>query len=75
MKKVACAALLAFAFAVPAAAQESDAVKARKQGGQTQTAVKASKQKAKEGQDCDANRAGVRCSRPKPKKVWFWGKA
>jgi hypothetical protein len=73
MKKVACAALLAFAFAVPAAAKDSGAVKARKEGGQT--TVKASKQKAKEGQDCDTNRAGVRCSRPKPKKVWFWGKA
>ena len=73
MKKVACAALLAFAFAVPATAQESNTVKAQKEGGQT--AEKASKQKARTGQDCDTNRAGVRCSRPKPKKVWFWGKA
>ena len=73
MKKVACAALLAFAFAVPAAAQDSGAVKAQKEGGQTNE--KAAKQKAKEGQDCDTNRAGVRCSRPKPKKVWLWGKA
>ena len=73
MKKVACAALLAFAFAVPAVAKDSGTVKAQKEGGQTN--VKASKQKAKDGQDCDTNRAGVRCSRPKPKKVWFWGKA
>ena len=73
MKKVACAALLAFAFVVPVAAQESSTVKAQRAGGQTN--VKASKQKAKDGQDCDTNRAGVRCSRPKPKKVWFWGKA
>jgi hypothetical protein len=73
MKRVACAALLAFAFAVPATAKESDKVKAQKEGGQT--TAKASKQKAGEGQDCDTNRAGVRCSRPKPKKVWFWGKA
>lgn len=73
MKKVACAALLAFAFAVPAAAQDSGTVKAQKEGGQT--AEKASKQKARTGQDCDTNRAGVRCSRPKPKKVWLWGKA
>ena len=73
MKKVVCAALLAFACAVPATAQESGTVKAQKAGGQT--AEKAAKQKAKTGQDCDTNRAGVRCSRPKPKKVWFWGKA
>lgn len=71
MKKLACAVLLA--FAVPALAQESDTVKAQKEGGRT--IEKAAKQKAKEGQDCDTNRAGVRCSRPKPRKVWFWGKA
>jgi opacity protein-like surface antigen len=73
MKKFACAALLAFAFAVPAVAKDSDTAKAQREGGQT--AEKASKQKARTGQDCDTNRAGVRCSRPKPKKVWFWGKA
>ncbi|MET0650556.1 MAG: hypothetical protein ABW208_28440 [Pyrinomonadaceae bacterium] len=72
MKRLTCAALLAFAFAVPAGyAQDSSSTK--KEAGQT--TEKASKQKAKEGQDCDTNRAGVRCSRPKPKKVWFWGKA
>ena len=74
MKKLACVVLLASAFAVPATAQESNAAKAQKQGGQTAT-EKAAKQKARDGQDCDTNRAGVRCSRPKPKKVWFWGKA
>ena len=73
MKRLASAALLAFVFAIPATAQDSDAPKAQKEGGRT--TVKADKQKVKEGQDCDANRAGVRCSRPKPKKVWFWGKA
>ena len=73
MKKLACVLLLASAFAVPAAAQDSNAVKAQKEGAQT--SEKAAKQKAKEGQDCDTNRAGVRCSRPKPKKVWFWGKS
>lgn len=74
MRKLACAALLAFACVVPAAyAQDSGSTNARREGGQA--AEKSSKQKAKEGQDCDTNRAGVKCNRPKPKKVWFWGKA
>ncbi|MBV9924515.1 MAG: hypothetical protein JOZ96_05685 [Acidobacteria bacterium] len=73
MKRFACVALLASAFAVPAVAQESGSAKAQKES--VQAAEKAAKQKVKEGQDCDPNRAGVRCSRPKPKKVWFFGKA
>ena len=74
MKRLTCAALLAFAFAVPASfAQDSSPAQAQKEA--RQTTEKVAKQKAKEGQDCDTNRAGVRCSRPKPKKVWFWGKA
>ena len=74
MKRLTCAALLAFAFAVPASfAQNTGSARAQKGAGQT--AEKVAKQKVKEGQDCDTNRAGVRCSRPKPKKVWFWGKA
>jgi uncharacterized low-complexity protein len=74
MKRLTCAALLAFAFVVPASfAQDSGATKPQQEAGQM--TVKAAKQKAKEGQDCDTGRAGVRCSRPKPKKVWFWGKA
>ena len=74
MKRLTYAALLAAAFAVPAAyAQDSSSAKPQKEAGQM--TEKASKQKAREGQDCDTNRAGVRCSRPKPKKVWFWGKA
>lgn len=74
MKRLTCAALLAFAFVVvPAQAQDSGSAKTQKEAGQTGERV--SKQKTREGQDCDTNRAGVRCSRPKPKKVWFWGKA
>ena len=74
MKRLTCAALLTFAFVVPAAsAQDAGTARAQKEAGQA--TEKASKQKAKEGQDCETNRAGVRCSRPKPKKVWFWGKA
>jgi len=73
MRRFACAALLAFAFVVPASAQDSSSAKAQKGGGQA--AEKSAKQKAREGQDCDTNRAGVRCSRPKPRKVWFFGKA
>jgi uncharacterized low-complexity protein len=74
MKRLSCAALLAFAFVVvPGQAKDSGSARAQKDAGQT--AEKVARQKAKEGEDCDTNRAGVRCSRPKPKKVWFWGKA
>jgi hypothetical protein len=73
MKRFACVILLASAFAVPAVGQESDSAKAQKDS--VRVTEKAAKQKGKEGQDCDTNRAGVRCSRPKPKKVWFFGKA
>jgi hypothetical protein len=74
MKRFFCAALLASTFVVPATfAQGADSAKTQKAGAQA--TVKAEKQKSKEGQDCDTNRAGVRCSRPKPKKVWFFGKA
>ena len=72
MRRLTCVALLAAAFAVPAFAQDSGGDKARRDGGQA--TEKAAKQKVKEGQDCDPNRAGVRCNKPKPKKVWFWGK-
>jgi hypothetical protein len=74
MKRYVCAALLASTLLVPATlAQDAGSAQATKSNAQT--AVKAEKQKAKEGRDCDTNRAGVRCSRPKPKKVWFFGKA
>ena len=74
MKRFLCAALLASALIAPTAlAQDSGSAQAPKSNAQP--AAKAERQKAKEGQDCDTNRAGVRCSRPKPKKVWFWGKA
>ena len=74
MKRLSCAALLALAFAVPATfAQDSGTAKPQK--ASAQATEKASKQKSKEGTDCDATRAGVRCNKPKPKKVWFFGKA
>ena len=53
------------ALSVPAAAQTQQS-----QGKTAQADVKAKK----DGSDCSTQRAGVRCSRPKPKKVWFWGK-
>jgi len=74
MRKFFCTALLALAFFVPAvAAKDSGSVKAQKDGGQA--TEKAEKRKGKQGADCDPNRAGVRCSRPKPRKPWFFGKA
>ncbi|MET0624534.1 MAG: hypothetical protein ABW250_16260 [Pyrinomonadaceae bacterium] len=74
MKNFVCAALLTLALVVPATlAQDVGSSKAQK--ADVQASEKAAKQKVKEGADCDTSRAGVRCSRPKPKKVWFWGKA
>jgi len=74
MRKFLCTALLALAFFVPAAAaQDSGSVKAQKESGQA--TERAAKQRRKQGTDCDQNRAGVRCSRPKPRKPWFFGKA
>lgn len=74
MKRFLCAALLASTFVVPATfAQDAGSARAQKAGAQT--AEKVAKQKGKEGADCDTGRAGVRCNKPKPKKVWFWGKA
>ena len=74
MKRFFCTALLALAFSVPATvAQDSGQVKAQRDGGQA--TEKAAKQKGRQGTDCDPKRAGVRCSRPKPRKPWFFGKA
>jgi Ni/Co efflux regulator RcnB len=74
MKSLLCAVVIASTLLVPAAVAQ-DAGSAQAPKGGAQPAVKAEKPKVKEGQDCDTNRAGVRCNRPKPKKVWFWGKA
>ena len=74
MKSLLCVAVLASTLLVPAAVAQ-DAGSAQAPKGGAQPAVKSEKPRGKEGQDCDTNRAGVRCSRPKPKKVWFWGKA
>jgi uncharacterized low-complexity protein len=74
MRRLLCASLLASALFVPAAlAQDSGPARAQKDNAQA--TEKGAKQKAKEGADCDTGRAGVRCNKPKPKKVWFFGKA
>lgn len=74
MKRFLGAVLVASALLVPAAlAQSSEPAQALKSNAPR--TERASKQKSKEGQDCDTNRAGVRCNKPKPKKVWFFGKA
>lgn len=74
MKRFLCAALLASTFVVPSTfAQDAGSVKTQKTN--VQAAEKAAKQKGKEGADCDTSRAGVRCNKPRPKKVWFFGKA
>lgn len=74
MKRFLSAALLAAALFVPATlAQASGSAQAQKSN--VEPAAKSEKQKVREGQDCDTGRAGVRCNKPKPKKVWFFGKA
>jgi len=66
MRKLALILVLG-AVSVSAAAQTQ-------QQSQGKTAQPAAQVK-KDGSDCSPQKAGVRCSRPKPKKVWFWGKA
>ncbi len=82
MKKFFSTTLLAFAFAVSAsavAAQESGGAKLQKDkspAAATTTSTQKRQDKAQkgEGNDCSPQRAGVRCSRPKPKNPWFFGK-
>jgi Ni/Co efflux regulator RcnB len=82
MKKILSTALLSAAFALTTSAGAAHASdiegKLRKEKApavvteQTQT-TNATQQK-KGGTDCSPQRAGVRCSRPKPKKPWFFGR-
>jgi hypothetical protein len=80
MKKFFSTTLLAFAFAVSAsavAAQESGGAKLQKDkpaAATTSTQKRQDKAQKGEGNDCSPQRAGVRCSRPKPKNPWFFGK-
>ena len=78
MKKVFSTTLLAFAFTVPsAAAQEPSGAKAQKDkspAAATATQNPQAKTQKKDASDCSPQRAGVRCSRPKPKNPWFFGK-
>jgi hypothetical protein len=78
MRKVFSTTLLALAFAVSAsagAAQESSGAKVQKDKSAAAEGTQNSQDKArkKDGNDCSAQRAGVRCSRPKPKNPWFFG--
>jgi hypothetical protein len=80
MRKVFSTTLLAFAFAVSAAAgaaQEQSGAKPQKDKSTAAAAGTQNPQdkaRKKDGNDCSAQRAGVRCSRPKPKNPWFFGK-
>lgn len=77
MRKVFSTTLLALAFAVSAAAgvapelSSASAQKGKSPAAATGTPDKTQK---KDGSDCAPQRAGVRCSRPKPKNPWFFGK-
>jgi hypothetical protein len=79
MRKVFSTTLLAMAFTVSAsagAAQEPTGAKVQKDKSPAAAAgAQNSQDKAqkKDGSDCSPQRAGVRCSRPKPKKPWFFG--
>jgi hypothetical protein len=80
MRKVFSTTLLALAFAVSAsagAAQESSGAKVQKDKSPAAAAAGTQnpqdKARKRDGNDCSAQRAGVRCSRPKPKNPWFFG--
>lgn len=77
MRKVLSTVLLAFAVSASAgAAQEPSGAKVQKGKSTAATAAQTTQDKAQKGggSDCSEQRAGVRCSRPKPKKPWFFGK-
>ena len=76
MRKVFSTTLLALIFAVSAAAaQEPSGAKAQKDKSPAAAAQNSpTKTQKKDGSDCSPQRAGVRCSRPKPKNPWFFGK-
>lgn len=78
MRKVFSTTLLALAFAVSAsAAQEPSGAKVQKDkspAAATATQNSPTKTQKKDGSDCSPQRAGVRCSRPKPRNPWFFGK-
>jgi hypothetical protein len=81
MKKIFSTALLAAAFALTASAgaahASGDEGKARREqtpAAASETGQATNAAQKKNGTDCSPQRAGVRCSRPKPKKPWFFGK-
>lgn len=79
LKAVMLAATLCSATTV-AAAQTDGAGKDAPQAGRARTVVEAvdarqqPRAEGKAGADCEPKRAGTRCSRPKPRKPWFFGK-
>lgn len=80
MRKSSGIVLLAIAFAVSApsapAQSSNDASKTQtsKSSSASENATRPSdKAQKKAGGDCSPQRAGVRCSRPKPRKPWFFG--
>ncbi len=78
MRKVFSTTLLALAVSASVgAAQEPSGAKLQKgKSPAAATGAQNPQDKAQkgEGNDCSPQRAGVRCSRPKPKKPWFFGK-
>lgn len=74
MKKIFSAALLASTLSLVAALAQDSGASATQQKDDAQAAEKVAKARAKSGNDC-SQRPGARCSKPKPRKPWFFGKA
>lgn len=76
MRKLIDATIIAAVLCVSTTAgQTQDSAPSNKSQQKPATAaVKTSDVKAKDGSDCQPQRAGVKCSRRKARKPWFFGK-
>lgn len=67
-KTISATILTGVLFVSATAGQTGDSAATKKQEQKTASA------KAKDGTDCQPQRAGVKCSRRKARKPWFFGK-
>lgn len=70
LRKTIGATILTAVLVSSAAGQTQDSAPSKKQNQK----FAATATKAKDGTDCQPQRAGVKCSRRKPRKPWFFGK-
>ena len=79
MRKVISSVALAVALAASASSgvaqggRDVNSGKSKPVPAAAEAGKSASKVEKGAGKDCSPQRAGVRCSRPKPKKPWFFG--